>query len=218
MFNNTQTDAIAESAAKVLDQQHSEPTSSPQTEYASKNSLQQTALNIAKMCMGTGTLALPFAAKQGGLLFNVLGLALITLWNIYAVNRLLKCIEYIQKYEEIDGVVSEGDAGNRNGVKTNKKLDKKHRRTTSSRRRFFKALTNDRIEINEEMVHGNVQNPPPNTPTFGKVTWYAMGPVGLYFVDIIMLALMFGIVVSYIGRFGLQPLGSICFQWFVILY
>eukprot|EP00986_Skeletonema_menzelii_P008693 scaffold3767_cov116-Skeletonema_menzelii.AAC.18 len=35
------------------------------------SSVIQTALNMTKMCMGTGTLALPFAAEKGGLIFNV---------------------------------------------------------------------------------------------------------------------------------------------------
>ena len=54
----------------------------------------QTSLNMAKMCMGTGTLALPFAATEGGLLFNIIGLLLIGMWNYYSANCLLRCMEY----------------------------------------------------------------------------------------------------------------------------
>ena len=47
----------------------------------------QTSLNIAKLCMGTGTLALPFAAQKGGLVFNMIGLGVIVVWNYYSANR-----------------------------------------------------------------------------------------------------------------------------------
>ena len=55
----------------------------------------QTSLNIAKLCMGTGTLALPFAAQKGGLVLNMLGLAAIAIWNYYSADCLLRCLEYI---------------------------------------------------------------------------------------------------------------------------
>jgi amino acid permease len=48
----------------------------------------QTSLNITKICMGTGTLALPYASQVGGLVFNALGLLLIGLWNYYSANCL----------------------------------------------------------------------------------------------------------------------------------
>ena len=56
-------------------------------------SVSETVINIAKTCMGTGTLALPYAARQGGLLLHVLGLIAIGAWNLYSVERLLHCLE-----------------------------------------------------------------------------------------------------------------------------
>jgi len=62
---------------------------------AGKGTVAQTSLNVAKTCMGTGTLALPYAACRGGLAFNLIGLGLVALWNLYSVDRLLKCSELI---------------------------------------------------------------------------------------------------------------------------
>lgn len=51
----------------------------------------ETMTNLAKTCMGTGCLALPFAAKQGGILLHVFGLLVIALWNVLASQRLSAC-------------------------------------------------------------------------------------------------------------------------------
>ena len=57
--------------------------------------------------MGTGTLALPFAAEKGGLLFNVMGLALIALWNYYCANCILRCRDLLHpKAKPGEGVES----------------------------------------------------------------------------------------------------------------
>ena len=51
----------------------------------------QTALNVAKCCMGTGTLALPYAASQGGYVLSSIGFILMGLWNLYCVDRMIQC-------------------------------------------------------------------------------------------------------------------------------
>lgn len=48
----------------------------------------QSVLNLCKVCIGTGALALPFAFSEGGLLFGAVGLAGIAAWNYYASCRL----------------------------------------------------------------------------------------------------------------------------------
>jgi Transmembrane amino acid transporter protein len=60
-------------------------------------SQQDTIINLMKTCMGTGTLALPFAAAQGGFYLNTIGLLLIALWNLYSVQRLCHCLVLIPK-------------------------------------------------------------------------------------------------------------------------
>lgn len=66
-------------------------------QHQGQASQQDTIINLMKTCMGTGTLALPFAAAQGGLYLNTLGLLLIALWNLYSVQRLCHCLELIPK-------------------------------------------------------------------------------------------------------------------------
>lgn len=58
-------------------------------------SLSQTVINIAKTCMGTGTLALPYAARQGGVLLHIFGMMAIAGWNLYSVQRLLDCLQLL---------------------------------------------------------------------------------------------------------------------------
>eukprot|EP00978_Attheya_sp_CCMP212_P043020 scaffold273332_cov51-Attheya_sp.AAC.2 len=165
----------------------------------------QTALNIAKTCMGTGTLALPFATSQGGLVLNTVGLGCVTLWNIYAVDRLMKCLDLIPPYT--------------NSVPASPVLPRRgrphHRRTSSALRRLFKAVNSERVIIIEEEEglvgsipsaqaiasvppqHETMGPPPHGTATFGKVTWYAMGPNGLIAMDIIMVTLLCGVIIAY---------------------
>lgn len=95
--------------------------------------------------MGTGTLALPYAARQGGVLLHVLGLIAIGAWNLYSVERLLDCLELLP-------------------------VDKGHHR------------------------------PPEGTATLGKVAWYALGRNGLYALDVMMVMLLSGIVITYEGK------------------
>jgi hypothetical protein len=66
-----------------------------------KGTVFQMSLNVIKICMGTGTLALPFASKVGGLLFNAIGLFVIGAWNYYSANCLLRCLEYLPEVDEI---------------------------------------------------------------------------------------------------------------------
>ncbi len=65
----------------------------------------QTSLNVTKICMGTITLELLFESKVGGLLvFNVIVLFVIGVWNYYSANCLLRCLEYLP---EVNDVVNE---------------------------------------------------------------------------------------------------------------
>ena len=60
-------------------------------------SVVETVINEAKTCMGTGCLALPYAARVGGVILHVLGLFAIGLWNIYSVHRLCQCLQLLPK-------------------------------------------------------------------------------------------------------------------------
>ncbi len=57
-------------------------------------------INLAKLCIGTGILALPYATLHGGLIFSPIGIALIALWNGIACIMLMRCKRAF-KYNEI---------------------------------------------------------------------------------------------------------------------
>jgi hypothetical protein len=50
---------------------------------------------------GNQMLALPFASKVGGLLFNAIDLFVIGTWNYYSANCLLRCLEYLLEISDI---------------------------------------------------------------------------------------------------------------------
>ena len=64
----------------------------------------ETMLNLCKTCCGTGCLALPYGAQEGGMMVFVFGLLFLGLWNLYAVERLVRCrtclVEAIRMEEE----------------------------------------------------------------------------------------------------------------------
>lgn len=49
------------------------------------------SVNLAKLCIGTGILALPFATVKGGIIASPLGIALIALWNGVSCNQMIEC-------------------------------------------------------------------------------------------------------------------------------
>lgn len=57
----------------------------------------QNVLNCAKTCMGTGALALPYSARQGGVVLHFLGVLALAGWNLYSVNLLLNCLELLPR-------------------------------------------------------------------------------------------------------------------------
>jgi amino acid permease len=69
-------------------------------DFAVKSTFIQTSLNITKLCVGTGVLAIPFAAREGGLLFHIIGSSLVTIWNVYSVHRLIESRSYIEMHRE----------------------------------------------------------------------------------------------------------------------
>ncbi len=140
------------------------------------SSVIQTALNMMKMCMGTGTLALPFAAEKGGLIFNVVGLALIASWNYYCSNCVLRCRECLPPR------IKRGDS------------DSDIERSSAGQQQLYGS-----VEGKEDLAQqSNKTKPPPDgTTSYAAVAWYAAGPVGLLVVDFLMLLLMVMLIIAY---------------------
>jgi hypothetical protein len=158
----------------------------------------QTTLNVAKICTGTGTLALPYASERGGLLFNALGLLAVGAWNYYSANCLLRCAELISYPDETGVVVvviddgEEGvanlDGGSRIGYGTIEDSDGSSTAAATRRRR--------RLHHRDRSTH-RPRGPPPGTTAYGAVAWHACGPRGLALLDALMLCVFGGIVVAY---------------------
>jgi len=105
---------------------------------------QETVVNLTKLCMGTGTLALPFAAQKGGLILNVFGLIGIAGWNLFSAHRLILALRIYEK--------------------------------------------NDRLLLCPEKA---------KTSIFSKIGWLAFGEIGIHLLDVCLVTLFLGIVVSY---------------------
>jgi hypothetical protein len=143
----------------------------------------QTCLNMTKMCIGAGVLALPFATQEGGLIWHIFGLSIVTLWNLYATDRLLKCHVYMNEYKQIQ--------------------DRTQNSPENKRLRFLSSNENEqRIafqDVNGTKSMSSDDAALEKTSTFGKLAFFVFGKVGLHLVDAMMMSLMFGIIVAYEG-------------------
>lgn len=140
----------------------------------------QTSLNIAKLCMGTGTLALPFAAQKGGLVFNMIGLGVIVVWNYYSADCLLKCLDHLPRD------ITEGDGGcpDRN----------------STEETYYGTIEVVSCARNRDSMNIKVPGPPEGTTTYGIVAWHAFGNAGLMILDLLMIMLFVGLLIAYEGK------------------
>jgi amino acid permease len=173
-----------------------------------KASAFRTSLNVAKFSMGTGTLALPFASERGGLVFNAVGLFLIGAWDYYMSLLLLGCLDLLPSGEE-DEEHDDDDDGRRRPSSSSAVEDRGEGGT-----RGFRGTDDDdaapggggRTTRTPPSYGGGDTTvdstpppppPPPGTTAYGRVAWYALGPVGLLVLDALMLSLLFGLVVAY---------------------
>lgn len=127
----------------------------------------ETMTNLAKTCMGTGCLALPYAAKQGGILLTTVGMLAIAIWNVVASHRLSSCWDLL--------------------VAANKQ--QQDVATTEQPREQQRRLS--LIDLS------TLPPPPRGTATLGKVAWYALGPTGLFVLDTLTVLLLLGIIIAY---------------------
>ena len=138
----------------------------------------QTSLNITKLCMGTGTLALPYAAQQGGLVFNVIGLGAIVVWNYYSADCLLRCLDHLPRDRDVDVLRVRNDQCN----KAN-----------------YKATDQIGISESDNLLCIPSSGPPDGTTTYGVIAWHAFGKSGLIIFDSLMIMLSVGLLIAYQG-------------------
>ena len=154
------------------------------------SSILETALNITKLCMGTGTLALPFAAEKGGLLFNVMGLALIALWNYYCANCILRCRDLLHPK------ATSGEGAGPNSTTTSQQHQHNHHQ--QQQQQLYYGSNIESHEHNEYSLNENrTTTPPDGTTSYGEIAWYASGSIGLLSVDLLMLLLSVMLIIAY---------------------
>jgi len=147
----------------------------------------QTVLNLSKTCMGTGTLALAFACQQGGLVLFIAGLLLIAAWNVYSVYRLIQCRQLLLMLPL--AVV----------VPPSEPLDNDNNKPNSILEEEVEAPLQEQAQIPSFPFPQHQQHPPRGTSTLGRVAFYAFGPAGLQTLDVMLVILLLGIVISYIA-------------------
>lgn len=163
-----------------------DPAEGPKVSSVPSSSQKQASVNIIKMCIGSGTLAMPYAASQGGILFHVIGLALITKWNLYSVDRMLSSKLLIsQRYDF---------------YKQNLPMDSNDvmiiNMTASKARQQNDTL--EEITNNEHQYRSNsVMFEKESKSTFSNIAYMAFGPIGVHMVDTAMTILMIGIILAY---------------------
>jgi amino acid permease len=146
-------------------------------------SFRQTVINLMKFCMGTGCLALPFAAQQGGMVLFGFGMAAITAWNVYAVQRLVQCLRYVPTQTHTNNIVEDEL---RAGYDSWEDCPAEDPLPTGM----------DKKEQQQNSPH-ELPPPPQGTSTLGMVAWYAFGPLGLQAVDTMMIILLLGLITTY---------------------
>jgi len=155
-------------------------------------SISQTILTMIKTCLGTGCLALPYAASHGGIVLYVLGTAFISGWNVFGMNRLCHCLDLLlvlssieeekeKETEELEMEMEEEEVevGNENG-------------------RNNGMIRNNNIDPST-LKSKSKSNPPPlgGAPSLATVSYHAFGKYGSSFLDLCTAILLTGVVVAY---------------------
>ena len=174
-------------------------------------SVTQTIINMAKTCAGTGCLALPFAASQGGILLHCFGLLIVGVWNVITVQRLCQCYDLVMgDPSSIDTTAATDDKSLRQGEMSillqsnnsscNSTVTDDSRPSYNSTQQADDAVEggctagrsmNDNIHIEE--------HPPKGTTTLVKLAWYALGRVGANVLDVVMVAYLLGVILTYVN-------------------
>ena len=107
--------------------------------------------------------------KKGGVLLFVFGMFCIALWNVYCMKQLCEALEYLIRLAESPYEDSEG----------------------SMQAQEMGCWRCDRSSI-------KFRDPPPEgTSSFSKLGWYALGDLGLWSIDLMMLMLLLFINIAF---------------------
>ena len=176
-YGSTESDTLIISSLTISGDDKSKSNLNDKAINDGKTSIFQTSMNMTKMCIGTGVLALPYATSEAGIIWYGLGLTMVALWNIYSTDRLLKSRECMNEYK------------------------RKNTPHSSARKQLFQSTSGDRVNFDEEVITDDkLPHDDENLGTFGQVALFAFGNLGLHFVDTLMMVLMFGIIIAYEGK------------------
>ena len=210
LLGNSSDAASLGGASSLSVPQHQSLSSSPQQhqppQVTGDATVLQTCINMAKTCMGTGCLVLPFAARQGGWFLHTFGLLAIAAWNIYTVQRLCLCLDYLPLQPRIQPIQrpNKKSKGRLSTIVSGEELDLCETGNESPKNGSSNSHANNatqRAESNRNTVppYHHPHHPPEETAMFGKVVWYAVGPYGLMALDVLMVSFLIGILVTYMN-------------------
>lgn len=168
--------------------------------HCSHASVSQTAINMAKTCMGTGCLALPFAAKQGGILLHVFGLLAVGIWNVITVQRLEMCYHLVIEPCSHDAGREETTMDLHDERLPLKQSSRTAFASEDSMQSYQSLPQEGAIETDDNNPHNNNNDgPPKGTTTLVRLAWYALGPWGANLLDAFMVLYLVGVIVTYIN-------------------
>jgi amino acid permease len=173
---------VLESAEIGIDDPESSSTTNITTTSSLLSSNKQASINIIKMCIGSGTLAMPYAAHQGGVLFHVFGLAMITKWNLYSVDRMLSSKQILCQYECMKKMQNDSNNHDHHIQKDTE---------TSDRTKLTKSTMSNQKGSNTVIFEKESKS------TFSNIAYMVFGPIGVHMVDTVMTILMVGIILAY---------------------
>jgi amino acid permease len=190
--------------------QQQQPQQHHQQRQQGQASLIETVLNQMKTCMGTGTLALSYSCQQSGLAVFVGGMVVIALWNVHCTGRLVRCLRYLPHYEEEElgnelleekarcRSVSDDDGAEqtRTTIEAAWQGPAREEEEVEGGRGADGAMNADDDDARKPQQQGLL--PPPGTSQLGQVAFAAFGNPGLQVLDLLMVLLLHGIIVSYV--------------------
>ena len=132
----------------------------------------QATVAVVKICVGAGSLALPYAFGQGGILTGTIGLGLIALWNYYTTCLLLRCKEVLLRTVRREAAAAQyGTAG--------EQAEARQRAADAAKRGGRKPKS-----------------------TFAALAHRALGPLGVWVVDYCLIFTLMGVCATYQIQIG----------------